>query len=356
MKVLSLIDSFKGTITSLKLGQITKEVLESFGHSVTSCAISDGGDGFLDAIMENIETTKVFVKMHDPFSRLINSYFLVSNGVAYIELAKASGINLVSGLELNPFIASTYGFGEMIDKAISMGYKEIVIGIGGSATNDCGSGMLEALGVKFNDGHLTSMNNEKLSKIVSVDDSILRSKIKDVKITVLSDVTNPLLGINGATYVFSPQKGACIENLPVLESNIKHFASFQEEYISYPGSGAAGGVGYALKTYLNALVESGIDYLLDLLDYDNLHKHYDLIITGEGKIDLQSLQGKVISRIIERTVSSNLILVCAKNELTDEVNFPFKVYSVVGESITSEMSLKKPEKYYKEMLNKLFKV
>lgn len=352
MKILTLIDSFKGTITSKRLGELTKEVLINFGHTVKPFAISDGGDGFLDAISENIELKEVKCIVCDPLMRRIESNYLVTEDTAYIELAKASGINLLTEKELNPFIASTYGFGEMINDAITKGYKKIVIGIGGSATDDGGSGMLEALGVKFNNGTLKEMNNKNLGLINSIDTVVLEKKIKDVKFVVLSDVTNPLLGPNGATYVFSPQKGAKKDDLPLLENNMINYSSFYPEFIDYPGSGAAGGVGYALKTFLHAEVVSGIDYILDLIKYDEIYTNYDLIITGEGKIDSQSLQGKVISSIMSKTKERNLIFVCAINELNDN---QYNVLSIVGDDVTKEMSMSDPEYYYKELLKKNFK-
>lgn len=352
MKILSIIDSFKGTITSLRLGELVKEEQEKKGNEVKSIAIADGGDGFLDAISQNIPLDKVYINVCDPLFRKVESYYMLSKDkkTAYIELAKASGINMLTEEELNPFITSTYGFGEMIYDAVKKNVENIVIGIGGSATNDCGSGMLEALGAKFNEGKLTRMNNEKLSLVESLDLSLVKELCKNINVTVLSDVTNPLLGANGATYVFSKQKGSTEKTMPILENNIKHFASFKDEYINYPGSGAAGGVGFSLKTFLNAKMVSGIDYLLDVINYDNLYKDYDLIITGEGKIDSQSMQGKVISSIIKRTKDRKIILVCAINEIKDS---KYEILSIVNDKVTKEMSMSDPETYFRMMIRKI---
>lgn len=353
MKILSLIDSFKGTITSKELGKMVYDYFTENGHEVKSYAIADGGDGFLDAISENVKLEKKEIVCKDPLLRKIKSYYLVSNesNTAYIELAKASGISLLKETELNPFKTSTYGFGETIKDAIINGYKNIVIGIGGSATNDSGSGMLEALGVEFKQDNnlLQDMCNEKLALVNNINTKALEELIEGVTFTVLSDVTNPLLGYNGATYVFSPQKGASKEALPILEKNIENFSKLNEEYVNYPGSGAAGGVGYALKTYLKAKVVSGIDYLLDLIKYDELHKEYDVIMTGEGKIDHQSMQGKVISSIIKRTVNKRIILLCGINEIKDN----YEVYSVCNETVTKQMSMSNPKYYFKQMLHNI---
>ena len=366
MNVLTIIDSFKGTITSKRLGEITKEELEAKGHKVDVIPVADGGDGFCDAIedifiSQGVNYTKKKVVVSDPLFRLIESFYLVDEDkkIAYIELAKASGINLLDTSELNPLITSTYGFGELINNAIISGYKKIVVGIGGSATDDAGCGMLEALGVKFYNGNgesIKQINNTAIGYVEYIDDSVLKEKIKDVEVIVLSDVTNPLLGENGATYVFSPQKGAKKEELEVLENNIINFTKINQTHINTPGAGAAGGVGYALLTYLNAKLYSGIDYILDLIDYDNLVNKYDLIITGEGKIDSQSLGGKVIFRISNRSHNKKVYIVCAINELK---NIDLKLYnvdaifSVVNNEVSAKESLLNPEYYYRKMVRNI---
>lgn len=366
MNILTIIDSFKGTISSKELGEITVEELSAKGHNVKAIPVADGGDGFCDAIEDilisnNTKYDKRKVEVLDPLFRLVETYYLrdLDNNVAYIELAKASGINLLTIEELNPFITSTYGFGQMIDDAISLGIKRIVLGIGGSATDDCGSGMLEALGVKFfneRDELITHINNTDLATVEYYDDEELKERIKDIEFIVLSDVTNPLLGHNGATYVFAPQKGAKLEDLPYLEKNLSNFAYQNNTYIDAPGSGAAGGVGYALLTYLNAKLFSGIDYILDLVNYEELIKNYDVIITGEGKIDNQSLGGKVIFRISNRSINKRVILVCAINELANidlKLYNIEKVYSVVSKDVSMEESKDNPVHYYREMIRNM---
>lgn len=366
MNVLTIIDSFKGTISSKRLGEIAKEELEKKNHHVDIIPVADGGDGFCDAVEEVFKVhhnkyKEEKNKVHDPLSRLIESSYLVDldNNTAYIELARASGISLLSIDELNPFITSTYGFGELINDAIEKGYKRIVLGIGGSATNDAGSGLLEALGVSFYDQQgrkLNCLNNQKLAEVYSINKTKLDDKIKDIEFIVLSDVTNPLLGDSGATYVFSPQKGATKEDLKDLENNISQFAQLDKRYVNHPGAGAAGGVGYALLTYLNAKIYSGIDYILDMVDYDNLVNNYDVIITGEGKIDKQSLDGKVVFQVIKRSKNKKIILVCGINELDKEDLNRYNIdsiYSVVSNEVSINESMSSPEYYYREMIKKL---
>ncbi len=361
MNILTIIDSFKGTITSKELGEMTKQGLEKKGHKVDYVTTSDGGEGFLEAFYDilNGKGKYHYLNCFDPLGRKIETCFLENEDTAYLEMAKSSGICLLKKEELNPFIATTYGFGQVIDYCIHQGFKKIVIGIGGSATNDCGVGMLEALGVKFynrNNQMMKDLQNKDFNKIGYVDDSELKKKIKNISIVVLSDVANPLLGPNGATYVFSKQKGALDVDLSTLEHNIKCFSKFKPEIENYLGSGAAGGVGYALRAYLNAEFHKGLDYILDLINYEKMIEQYDVVITGEGKVDKQSLLGKVVFTISQRSYGKKVIVLCAINELEDvnleEYNV-YKVFSVVGDNITKEMSLNKPHECYLQMVEKI---
>lgn len=357
MKVLSVIDSFKGTITSKRLGQITKEELEKKGIECKYLSISDGGEGFLDAISNNLKLDEIIVTVNNPLFKKIEARYLSDNlNTAYVELAESSGISLLTKDELNPYIASTYGLGEVILDAIKKGHKKIVVGIGGSATNDGGSGMLEALGCKFynNDKIISRISNNKFKQITRIDDSVLNENIAGIEFVVISDVSNPLLGEKGATYVFSRQKGAKNEDLEILESNMKHYGLFKKDYLEYPGAGAAGGVGFALQAYFKAKFYPGIDYILESIDFDNLIKEYDYIITGEGKVDDQSFLGKVVFRIAEKAKNKKVIIVCALSEVSSSIpNNIIGIYNIVKNNITSEMSMKEPEKYYRLLINEI---
>lgn len=357
MKVLAIIDSFKGTITSKELGKITKEQLAKRFIACDFFSISDGGDGFLECIEPLIAAIKVKCQIYDPLFREIETYYLKdANDCAYIEMALASGINLLQTNELNPYQTSTYGTGQLIKKALANGAKKIVVGIGGSATNDGGAGMLEALGVKFFRGSemLTKMNCQKLDLITDIDITDFLWMISGKEIVILNDVKNPLLGINGATYVFSPQKGSRTEDLVIIEAKMQHYARiclqiFGVDNSCFPGAGAAGGLGFAFKTFFKAAFHQGINYILDLMDFDNLITDYDYIITGEGKIDQQSLFGKVVFAITKRALDKKVIVVCAVNELTDKQiadSKITKVYSIVPSLATAKESLHSPQKYY----------
>ena len=357
MRILSIIDSFKGTFTSLEVSHIVKEELEKKGAEVTCIPISDGGEGFLEAYNYINHLEKINVNTVDPFGRSINAIYLYDKetSLAVIELAQSSGITLIKKEERNPFKANTYGLGLVIKEAIFHGAKSILIGIGGSASNDGGCGMLEALGVKFydkDDNLITGLCNEKLGLIERIDRKEFKELTSKIQFDVCSDVTNPLLGENGATYIFSKQKGAKDQDLEIMESNLEHFSSFLEG-ATIKGSGAAGGVGYAFRAYFNSFFHSGISYLLSQIHFTHLIREFDYIITGEGKIDKQSLTGKVISEIVRRCTSKRVLLLCGVNELKESLGTNVRIVSVVGEKYTLEDSLNHPEETLRNTIRRL---
>ncbi|HBP26257.1 MAG TPA: hypothetical protein DD618_04825 [Acholeplasmatales bacterium] len=362
MKALSIIDSFKGTITSTELGMIMSEELTKKGIEADFIPISDGGDGFLDVTEMVTKDPRIEVVVSDPLGRKIKTYFLYDEGsrTAYLELAKSSGLNLLSENELDPFATSTYGLGETIGKALAIGAKKIIVGIGGSATNDGGSGMLEALGCRFLDSEnhlLTSLSGGQLDRISQIDATDFRKKISGVEFIVASDVTNPLLGPKGATFVFSKQKGAKDADLSVLDSKMENYANAIEQSIKQvfrtsPGAGAAGGVGFAFKSMFGAVFHSGIEYILDLVNFDALIKNYDVIITGEGKIDQQSFDGKVVFGISQRAKNKKIVLVCALCEVSEKAlkaKNIFQLYSVVDAIASKEESMKHPKECFRKL-------
>ena len=355
MKVLSIVDSFKGTLSSVEISEIIKEELSKKDIEVTSIPISDGGEGFLDAYNFENHFEEVYVDTVDPFMKPIRTYYLYDkeNSLAVVEMAKSSGITLVK--ELDPFKASSYGLGIVMKEAILNGAKEIIMGIGGSCSDDAGVGMLQALGAQFYDEDnnlFEAYSNIDLPIINHINLEKFKELTGKIKISVCSDVTNPLLGPNGATYVFAPQKGAREEDLPILEENIRHFSELGEG-ATLSGSGAAGGVGYALRAFFNSFFYSGISYLLEKIHYNDLIRDYDYIFTGEGKVDNQSLKGKVISEIIRRSVSKRVILICGINELDVSLGTNVRVVSVVGNSFTKEESLKNPKETLRATIRRL---
>lgn len=358
-KIMVMVDSFKGTMTSITAGNIIKEELQKQNYYVDMSPISDGGEGFLDVIKVNQQLNYLNVDVHDALGRIHSSRYLYDNNkkIAYVELAESCGINHLTTDELSPYDASSYGLGEQIKYIIDTHHPEkIVVGIGGSASSDAGSGMLEALGAKFynsNNEEITNMCNRKLSDVSRIHIGNVRSLFNGITVDVLTDVKNPLLGTNGAVFVFAPQKGAKPEDLDTMEGNVSHFKNIVEEQVfgSYTkkeeGEGAAGGVGFAFNRIVRANIMSGSKKVLELIDFEKICKEYDIIITGEGKFDSQTLNGKVIKGIMENN-PKRLIIVAG---IVEEGINQNDVYAIVPSICSSEESLKHPE----ESLAKLIK-
>ncbi len=359
IKTLIIADSFKGSMTSREVGEVIKNNLDDTKYQADVMAISDGGEGFLDAICHN----KIFetAASVDAFGRPNSSRYLVGNNgkVLCFELAESVGIKDLKPTELDVFRASTYGLGMTIRAGIEKYRPEsIILGIGGSASDDAGAGLLEALGVKFYDKNnkpLFRMCNKALSEVHSMDISEFEELTKGISVTVLTDVTNPLLNENGATYVYAPQKGGTPEALPILEENIKKFSDvvtsfFGHDETCHPGAGAAGGVGYGMRAFWNASLLSGIDFVLDENGFSSSVDGYDLVISGEGRVDSQSLQGKVLSGIIKHK-PKKLCLVVGSSLLE---NSEYPVYAVVPEVATLEQSMADPKTYLAKLVAEKF--
>lgn len=305
-KIILAPDSFKGTLDAAEICSIEKDVLERFFPSaeIHSLPMSDGGEGMVDACLNIMGGTRTHVTVCGPLGKPINaSYGMLANGSAVIEMAAAAGLTLVEGNE-NPMITTTYGVGELILDARKQGAKKILLGLGGSCTNDCGIGMAAALGFHFYDdqGQALSPIASNLIKIQKIQQP---ANLLSIEICAACDVNNPLTGANGATYTFAPQKGADPLMMRELEAGMQHFSNVLERYYpsfsaELPGTGAAGGMGAAVLTFLHGELKSGIELLLDTMDFDQMIQGADLVITGEGRIDWQSANGKVLSGIGRR--------------------------------------------------------
>ena len=358
-KLLVICDSFKGTLSSKEVGEIIVNNVNKNKFIATYLPISDGGEGFLDVLLKwNKNLKECYTTSADAFRRVNSSKYLYDKKeeILYFELAEVVGIKDLAKDELNPYLASTYGLGIAIKNAILKHQpKKIVIGIGGSASNDGGSGMLEAMGVKFCDKQgnvIYGMCNSKLKDVYTLGIDSFKKLIKNIEFEVLTDVSNPLLGKMGATYVFSPQKGASVSDLEVLETNMEKFNQivtkiFNHDFNNTEGAGAAGGVGFAFIAFMNAKLSLGIDVLLKSYHFDELVTQYDLVITGEGKLDEQSLNGKVISGIMSYH-PKQLEFVVGSCTLD---NLEYKVHAIVPDAATLDEALSKP----KESLTKLIK-
>ena len=310
MKLVFASDSFKGTISSEKTVELlTKAAHEVFGPCETiGVPVADGGEGTTDAVVLAANGKKAYATVHGPLMEEAKAYYgIIDRDKAVLEMAQASGLPMVPEKLRNPLNTTTYGTGELVLAAVNAGHTDISIAIGGSATNDGGMGFASAHGVKFldADGNVLEGKGSELEKVADIDVSGVPESIRKVHFTVMCDVTNPLCGKDGATYTFGKQKGGTPEILDRLE---KGMCSYRDIIIKKfgvnpddtPGTGAAGGLGAALKIFFNAEMKSGIETVLNLIDFDSLLPGADLVVTGEGRTDWQSCFGKVMQGVGDR--------------------------------------------------------
>lgn len=320
-------DSFKGTMSAVEVCEtVKKEFLRVDPMLEIICLpIADGGEGTVDALLYG-GGEKFSVTVKDPYFRDIESFFgILPDGTAVIEMAAASGLPLV-GDNKNPLQTTTYGTGQLIKAALDKGCREILIGIGGSATNDGGMGCAAALGAQFlnADGKEVSLNGAGLADVIKIDLSSLDKRLSETKIKVLCDVVSPLYGADGAAYVFAPQKGADEDAVRVLDDGLRNLAEVSKKTIGkdnslLEGAGAAGGLGFALVSFLGAELVKGAPAVLKAMGFDSLAKDAELVITGEGCFDEQSLLGKAPSCVAEMAGDADVIAVagCCKIELPE---------------------------------------
>lgn len=285
--------------------------------------MADGGEGTCDLLTHFIQGKFITTQVQDPLGRRINAHYGTSQdgSVAYIEMAHASGLQLLRPAERNCTMTSTYGTGQLIVHAMDSGATEVVMGIGGSATNDAGTGMAQALGFRLQSekGNELKGIGANLIHMKRIDDSQIHSRLKDTSFTVLYDVNNPLFGAQGAAYTFAKQKGASDEQIKMLDEGLHNFSILGAE-LNFPGAGAAGGLGAGAKLFLQAKIQSGIAFVMDFVKLEEKIRWADIVITGEGKIDLQTLSGKVVSGVANLAKKHNkkLIAACGVCELTPE--------------------------------------
>ncbi|MBM4171333.1 MAG: glycerate kinase [Ignavibacteria bacterium] len=319
-KILIAVDSFKDCLPSLEVAKFLEEGLKTTNPSleVNKIPLADGGEGTVEAIVESLRGSYVSVQVKDPLLRDISAkYGLINNNeTAIIEMASASGLTLLKEDERNPMFTTTFGTGELIYDAVNRDVKNIIIGIGGSATNDAGIGMATALGVKFLNGenNVVECNCSALNKITKIDQTNKLERLSKTPITVICDVTNPLYGPDGAAHVYGPQKGATQEMVQIMDSYLRQFANVVEKELKIfaqdlPGAGAAGGLGFGLAVFANAKLTSGIDFLIEFLCLDEKVKNADLVITGEGKLDYQTQFNKAPWGILQKAKQNGKIAI-----------------------------------------------
>lgn len=316
MKVILAPDSFKGSLSSIEAIRIIKgSVLFHFPDAeIIEIPITDGGEGTIEVFKRILGAEIITAAVSGPLLDMVEADYCVKGDQVVIEMAKASGLTLIPTEDRNILKSSSKGTGELVRHALDRGYQNITIGIGGSATNDGGTGALQALGIRFYDAantEIAHMDGEMLGQIARMDADELDPRLKQCHITVMCDVKNPLTGENGATYVYGPQKGADQHTLSILETGMKNYARLLNAYAgknisNMQGAGAAGGIGASLVVFCGAELRSGIDTVLEMSEFRSKAAKADLIITGEGMIDYQTALGKAISGIAKIAQEENI--------------------------------------------------
>lgn len=356
MKIIIAPDSFKGSLTAREAASIMERGVRAAmpDAEIDIIPMADGGEGTLEALVSSTNGEYKEAEAVDPLGRPMSGKYgiLVDGKTAIIEMASVSGLLLLKKEERNPLFTTTYGTGQIIRHALESGYREFIIGIGGSSTNDCGTGMAQALGVRFFKKEkaevIDKMCGGLLGDIASIDTSGLYPAIQRSHIVVACDVRNPLLGEKGCSLMYSPQKGATPEIADQLEKNMRSFIDIAEKTIGrrvrdVPGAGAAGGLGAGLMMFLGAELQSGITIVMDVSNFSERIRNADLILTGEGKIDSQTAFGKTIAGIVVKAKSVK-IPVIAFGGIVKEAERLYelgvtKIYSIRDGTISIEQSM-----------------
>ena len=354
-KIVVASDSFKGSLTSLEVAAGAEQgIHEVFPEcEVVKVNVADGGEGTMDALRSTLGGQWVTVAAADPLGRPRDvSYVVLSDGnTAVIEMSAASGLPLLEPQERNPMLTSTFGTGEMIVDALSRGCRRFLVGIGGSATNDAGMGMLEALGFRFidKDGKVLPGRGESMSEVVDIDMSHVSPEVKESEFIIACDVDSPFCGPRGAAYVFSPQKGADPQMVAELDAGMEHLAEVIARVVGkdikdVPGAGAAGGLGGGFLAFLNSRLERGIEMVLDAIAFDDIIRGSDLVITGEGRVDSQTLTGKTPYGIMKRAQKQNIRTVAIGGSVKlgddDDVSGFDSIWPVTPEGMPLEEAMK----------------
>ena len=327
-KIIIAVDSFKGSVSSAEAANAVAQGIHDVYPlcEVITIPVADGGEGTVRALVEATGGKHIRCNTHDPLMNPIEAeYGILADGrTAIIETAAASGLALIPDNKRNPMETTTFGTGELIKSALMHGCRHILVGLGGSATNDAGTGMLQALGYRFLDKQQreTGGSGKTLQHICHIDESRKNLLLEACTFTAVCDVTNPFFGEQGAARIFAPQKGASPKTVEQLDNGLRHFASLirekkQKDIAGIPGSGAAGGMGGALMAFLNACLVPGIDVVLKAVDFENKLQGADLIITGEGRIDAQTCMGKVPSGILKASLPARVPVVAIAGQAND---------------------------------------
>ena len=351
MNILIAPDSFKESLSATEVCRFIEFGIKKalFNTNITSVPLSDGGEGFVQSIIDATNGCLIKVKAHDPLMRSIDTGYgiLGDNETAIIEMTKISGLELLSLKERDPWITTTYGTGELIRDALNKDCKKLIIGIGGSATNDGGAGMIEALGGKLltTNGKQIDKGGGALQQLATIDLTNLDKRLSACQVLVACDVTNPLLGKNGASFVFARQKGANSEMIKLLEENVSHYANIIQQETGkdisdVPGAGAAGGIGAGLMAFLDAELKPGFDIIKNILNLDEYIKQADLVFTAEGKVDFQTQFGKTPFGVAQVAKKYNKPVICLTGSIGEGAEVLYnKGVSSIFSIINKPMSL-----------------
>ena len=363
MKIILAPDSFKGNLTSLEVAIAFEKGIKRVLPRANCIKIpmADGGEGTVQSLIDGIGGEIIRKRVIGPIGQKVFArYGWLSNGTAVIEMAEASGLPLVTTRQKNPTKTTTFGTGELIIDAINKGAKKIIIGIGGSATNDGGVGMAQALGVRFLDSKDKEIKQHgsggMLKKIVKIDTRETNKVLKNINIIVACDVDSPLCGRLGASYIFGPQKGATPAMVRVLDDNLKHLAkiikqSLKKDISKLKGAGAAGGLGAGLVAFAKAKMKSGVDIVIDATNLERHMKNTNLVITGEGRVDSQTAYGKTPSGVAKSARKHGIPTLVIGGGITDDAKDIFSHgIDALESACARDMSLEDAKKHSREHL------
>jgi glycerate kinase len=355
MNILIASDKFKGSLTANQVAEaIQTGLLSHSKHHIEIQPMADGGDGSIDVLNALWQLKEHTIEVNDPLFRPIHASYYTSQDIAFIEMSKASGIALLHQLELNPLKTTSFGTGELILDAYQKGFKKIKLFIGGSATNDGGIGIAQALGYQFfdvNDNQLSPIG-ENLHHIYSIKESELTRQTQSLDIQVVCDVNNPFFGKNGAAYVYARQKGADDSMIKYLDKGLQNLHQVfvrngLADIQNIAGAGAAGGIGGGMIALFRAKQIAGIQLFINLFSLETKIKNADLVITGEGRLDSQSFDGKVVGGIYElcKKHQKSMIVICGQHLNPDNKIFDFPIYTILERATSVEDAIQNGAKH-----------
>lgn len=365
MKVVIAPDKFKGSLSAQEVCDAVDKGLKRFDSSIISIKhpLADGGEGTLDILEQYLTLKTVFLRVKNPIFETIISSYKTSKDTAFIEMSRASGLELLKEKERNCFYTSTFGTGELIADAINNGFKNIVLFIGGSATNDAGIGMAAALGYEFFDSDNIKIEpiGKELINIAKISSENVKYDLSNINFKVICDVKNPLYGNNGAAFVYAKQKGANSKEIEILNEGLINFdiqikKSLKKDVANIEGAGAAGGLGAGALSFLNAKLVSGIDFVLEQTNFDNYFvENIDLIITGEGSIDKQTLEGKVVKGICDKAKNLNIPVCIISGVIKDKQLIldklaPIALNSIMELNVSTSEAMEKAGLFVEEII------